>query len=177
MSFAFTVKCSNHKKHRVVIDLAQQKIHLPAHTPEMVQRYRALRDLGGEPPNCCSVLFDLENGIRHGQLIIPGQCESQALRLFKLALGDWLSRGLFYYPNWPIIIIPGNQPPKLEGRYPAKEGTAVRHPNTYRYIVGEAWLVSNSMLDLPRPHERIEIDPDPEWETATLTEGHHDKTT
>src|SRR5579872_5304260 len=148
VSFAFTIRCGK-AQHRVVIDLQEQKIHLPKHPPELVRRYKALYELGGEPIPCCAVLLDLEQNLYPGYLVIPIECQSKALR-------EWRRRVI---QTLPIVIVPGDQEPQIVGRdgfyigaargqiiknvqsFEAKGGRTIYYPTTYRYLIGEATLV------------------------------------
>lgn len=189
MSFAVEIDCCE-ERHLVVVDLERQLIVTPAHPPELIQRYRSLYELGGEPVPCCMLLLAWEEGLRPGQLTLPVDNDQSTVQgKFRHWLDDTLDTW-----NHPIVIVPGLKSPVMVGReefwigyhrgqylknpraFEAKGGQTIHNPATYRWLIGDEWLVINWFAK-KGDHLIDEVPSDPNWlettpEYGDLSVGH-----
>jgi hypothetical protein len=199
MSFAVNVMCGDDDaQHRVVVDLQRQLIVAPSHTPEHLQRYGWIYELGGEPPPCCMVaiwwrdfLFPSYLHLKHQE----DEPEIVSAVLLRLLHEVYSTADAVYWI--PVIVMPGFKPPVVIGRagfhiggkgqiiksvsaYRAKGGKTKYHEGTERIVVGEDWLILNGLATRPTEDLLPPEEPDPEWlETThehTHEQSHHDRT-
>lgn len=165
MSFCIQVKCSG-EEHPVVVDLTQRSVLAPAHSAELIQRYKALYELGGEPLPCCLLAIWWSENIYPGYLRLEsmdGEPEVSALLRSEIHLKIYRLTG-YYEP--PMIIMPGDKAPSVVGHdgyhtggkgqiiknvpaYHQAGGVTVHHKPTRRILVGEDWMITNNIFTRP----------------------------
>lgn len=167
MSFAVQIGCSG-EQHQVVVDLERQLVLAPAHPVELMQRYKSLYELGGEPLPCCLLAIYWSEKICPGYLYLePNMIEPFMIKLLRRTKLYTLV-GRSYHA--PFVIVPGDKSPSMVGHdgyhiggkgqiiksvdaYRQAGGTTVYHKPTRRILVGEDWMIDNYIF--MRPDEEL----------------------
>jgi len=185
MSFAVQIECSD-EQHHVVVDLEQQSVRAPAHPIELMQRYKALYELGGEPLPCCLLAIWWSEKIYPGYLRLEMDTgEPEVSRLLRLKLYAKVYPSVGVYHQTPMVVVPRFKSPLLVGQegyhiggkgqiikkvdaYHNAGGTTVYHKPTQRILVGEDWMIAKHLF--MRSSEELlqhDGDPDPLWLETT----------